>query len=115
MTRQEKLLWKEWADGLRQEMMTSLQAEVAKSIETIVAELATITAEETLRSARFWRACQRGKGSNDFLVAAGFEIDFRQDDEGNVCDVTLRLNQTWMTILNRVLERQRALRAATGT
>lgn len=108
MSVQEKTRWKNWADCLRQEMMTSLTAEVTKSLEAITSETATSKAESTLRSARFWKACQSGKSPNDFLATAGFEIDFQQDDERNVREVTLRLNQTWMTILNGVLDRKKA-------
>lgn len=102
----EKSRWKNWADGLRQEMMSSLTAEVTKSVAAITAETITTKAESTLRSVRFWRACQTGKSPNDFLARAGFEIDFQPDDERHVCEVTLRLNQTWMTILQGAIERK---------
>jgi hypothetical protein len=108
MTVQEKAKWKDWADGLRQEMMTSLTTEVTKSVEVITSETATTKADSTLRSVRFWRACQQGKSPNDFLSKAGFEIEFQQDEQRVVQEVTLRLNQTWMTILDRVLERKKA-------
>ncbi len=108
MTVQEKTRWKNWADGLRQEMMTSLTSEVTKSVESITAETSTSKAESTLRSVRFWRACQTGKSPNDVLATAGFEIEFEPDDERNVREVTLKLNQTWMTILQRVLDRKKA-------
>ncbi|MDA1053876.1 MAG: hypothetical protein O3C40_25790 [Planctomycetota bacterium] len=108
MTVQEKTRWKTWADGLRQEMMTSLTEEVTKSVESITSETATTRAESSLRSVRFWRACQLGESPNDCLAKAGFEIEFQQDEESNVQDVTLRLNQTWMTILHRVLDRKNA-------
>ena len=104
----EKTRWKNWADSLRQEMMTSLTAEVTKSIDAISSETVTSKAESTLRSARFWKACQAGKSPNDFFATAGFEIEFQPDDASNVHEVTLRLNSTWMTILQRVLDRQRA-------
>ena len=102
---QDKTLWKNWAVNLRQEMMTSLTAEVTKSVEAITSETATTKADSTLRSARFWLACQSGKSPHDSLATAGFEVEFQQDQKGNVQEVTLRLNQTWMTILNRVLDR----------
>ena len=108
MTVAEKTRWKNWADGLRQEMMTSLTAEVTKSLEAITSETATTKAESSLRSARFWRACQLGDSPNDFLAKAGFEIEFQQDEESNVREVTLRLNQTWMAIQHRVLARKQA-------
>jgi hypothetical protein len=108
MAVQEKTRWKNWADGLRQEMMTSLTAEVTKTVDSIISETATTKAESTLRSARFWRACQSGKSPNDFLSTAGFEIEFQQDDGSNVDEVTLRLNETWMSILLGVLDRKKA-------
>ena len=88
--------------------MTGLTAEVTKSVEAITSETATTKAESTLRSARFWRACQSGKRPNDFLTTAGFEIEFQQDEKRNVREVTLRLNQTWTAILQRVLARKQA-------
>ena len=104
----EKAGWKDWADCLCQEMMTSLTSQVTKSVEAITSETATTKAESTLRSTRFWRACQSGKSPNDVLATAGFEIEFEQDEEGNVREVTFRLNQSWMTILQRVLDRHKA-------
>lgn len=106
MTLPEKTRWKNWAECLRQEMMSSLTAEVTKSVEVISSETATTKAESTLRSARFWKACQSGKSPNDFLAKAGFEIEFEQDEARRVRDVTLRLNSTWTTILRRVLDRK---------
>jgi hypothetical protein len=103
----EKKRWKNWADCLRQEMMTGLTAEVTKSVEVITSETATTKTESTLRGVRFWEACQLGKGPNDFLVTAGFEIEFEQDENRKVQEVTLRLNQSWMTILQRVLDRKK--------
>ncbi len=108
MTVGEKARWKNWADGLRQQMMTSLKAEVTKSVEAITTETATTKAKSSLRSARFWRACQLGEVPNDVLSTAGFEIDFQQDERGNVGEVTLRLNQTWRTIQDHVLARKQA-------
>ena len=87
--------------------MTNLMAEVTKSVTVITSETATNKSESTLRSVRFWRACQSGKSPNDFLARAGFEIEFQQDEERNVQEVTLRLNQTWMSILDGVLERKK--------
>ena len=108
MSVQEKTRWKKWADRLRQEMMTNLMAEVTKSVDAIVSETATTKAKSTLQSVRFWRACQLGKSPNDFLATAGFEIEFLSDDERRVREVTLRLNQTWLAILHRVLDRKKA-------
>lgn len=108
MTGPEKTRWKNWADGLREEMMGGLTAEVTKSVETITAETASTKAESTLRSLRFWQSCQTGKSPNDVLAKAGFEIEFEPDDERKVREVTLRLNRTWMSILERVLDRKKA-------
>jgi hypothetical protein len=107
MTIADKRRWKEWADELRQQMMTSLTSEVTKSVESIASETATSKPERTLRSARFWRACQTGKSPNDVLTIAGFEIAFQEDKSRKVQDVTLRLNDSWMQILHRVRERQK--------
>ena len=108
MSVKEKTRWKNWADELRQEMMTSLTEEVTKTVESISSETATTKAASSLRSARFWRACQVGDSPNDVFSKAGFEIEFEQDEERNVHEVTLRLNQTWMKILHQVLERKKA-------
>ena len=105
---QEKTRWKEWADSLRQEMMTSMTAEVTKSVEAITSETATSKPENTVRSERFWRSCQTGSSPNDFLAKAGFEIEFQPTEERCVQKVTLRLNKTWMTILQRVIDRKNA-------
>lgn len=108
MAVQEKTRWKNWADGLRQTMMTSLKPEVTKSVEAITSETATTKAESTLRSVRFWQACQAGDSPNDVLAKAGFEIEFQPDEARHVQEVTLRLNQSWLTILQRVLDRENA-------
>ena len=108
MTVQEKTRWKTWADELRQEMMTSLTEEVTKTVESISSETATTKTESSLRSVRFWRACQVGDSPNDVFAKAGFEIEFEQDEERNVQEVTLRLNPTWMKILHQVLDRKNA-------
>jgi len=107
MAIQEKSRWKKWAETLRQEMMTSLTSEVTKSVEDISSETATTKAQNTVRSERFWRACQAGSSPNDFLATAGFEIDFEADEDKNVREVTLKLNRTWMTILQGVLDRKK--------
>ena len=110
MTVQEKKRWKEWADVLRQEMMTSRTADVTKSVDDIIAATATTKAEKTVRSERFWLACQAGESPNEALVKAGFEIEFAADENRCVEKVTLRLNQSWRNILQRVLDRQPATR-----
>ncbi len=104
----EKVRWKNWADCLRQEMMTGLMKQVTKSVDTIITETATSKADSTLRSERFWKSCQRGDSPNDFFVKAGFEIEFQQDENRNVQEITLRLNETWLAILHKVLDRERA-------
>lgn len=106
MTVQEKTRWKIWADELRQEMMTSLTEEVTRTVESISTETATTKTESSLKSVRFWRACQVGDSPNDVFSKAGFEIEFEQDEDKSVSEVTLRLNKTWSTILHQVLERK---------
>ncbi|MDP6448270.1 MAG: hypothetical protein QF805_31045 [Pirellulaceae bacterium] len=106
MAVQEKARWREWADTLRQEMMGSLTAEVTKTVDAISSETATTKGQNTVRSERFWRACQAGTSPNDALVQAGFEIEFEASDRC-VDEVTLKLNQTWMTILQGVIDRQK--------
>ena len=108
MTVQEKKRWKEWADRLRQEMMGSRATDVTKSVDAIVAATATTKGEKTVRSERFWLACQAGTSPNEVLAQAGFEIEFEADDERRVEEVTLRLNRTWRNILQGVLDRQKA-------
>ncbi len=105
-TQSDKLRWKTWADSLRQEMMISLTPQISKSVEEVAAETGTTKAKKTLRSAAFWRACQSGATANDSLVAAGFEIEFEEGPENGVNEVTLRLNATWMGIMQRVLDRK---------
>ena len=108
MSVQEKTRWKAWADELRQEMMTNLTEEVTRTVESITSETETTKTESSLRSVRFWRACQVGDSPNDVFAKAGFEIEFEQDDDRNVREVTLRLNQTWMKIMQGVIERKKA-------
>ena len=108
MSVQEKTRWKTWADELRQEMMTSLTEEVTKTVDSISSETATTKADSSLRSVRFWRACQVGDSPNDIFSKAGLKIEFEQDEDRNVQEVTLRLNETWMKILQQVLDRKKA-------
>jgi hypothetical protein len=108
MTAKEKTAWKDWLDELRQAMMTGLTAEVTKSVDEITSVIDTTKNDSTLRTERFWRACQLGESPNDVLAKAGFEIEFQPDENRTVQEVTLQLNDTWMTILNRVLERNKA-------
>ncbi len=104
----ERKRWKDWADGLRQEMMESLTPQVTKSVEEITSGTTTVKPETTLRSERFWRSCQVGTNPNDVLSKAGFEIEFEPDKNGKVREVTLRLDANWMSILQRVLDRNRS-------
>ena len=106
MSVREKVRWKEWADGLRQTMMAELTPRVTKSVEEIITETATEKSEAVLATQRFWRACQAGKGTNDTLAKAGFEIEYEPNDDGKVEAVTLQLNDTWSAILKQVLDRQ---------
>ena len=103
----ENVRWKEWADNLRQEMMTGLTPQVSKTVDEIIAETQTTKSENTLRSERFWQSCQAGKSPNDVLTTAGFEIEFEPDEARRVNEVTLQLNQSWNSILQRVLDRQK--------
>ena len=86
MSAQEKLRWKNWAECLRQEMMTGLQSEITKSVESISLETSTTKAESTLRSVRFWEACRVAQSPNEMLAKAGFEIEYvctRTDENTN--------------------------------
>jgi|688.fasta_scaffold00023_115 hypothetical protein len=107
MAVQEKVLWTKWATKLRQTMMTSLTAEITKSVAAIADETGTTKAESTLTGSRFWQDCQAGKSPNEALSAAGFVIEFTPDEKRKVHEVTLRLNKTWMDILQGVLDRKR--------
>ncbi len=101
----DKARWKKWADCLRQEMMVALTPQVTKSIDSIAEETGTTKAKKTLKSLAFWRSCQSGAKSNDSLVAAGFEIEFQEDNDRSVSAVTLKLNATWLSIMQKVLDR----------
>ena len=105
---QEKKRWKEWADALRQEMMRSLTTDVTKSVDAIIAATETTKDEKTVRSERFWRACQAGTSPNETLAKAGFEIEFEAADNRLVEKVTLRLNPTWRNILQGAKKRRNA-------
>ena len=91
--------------------MTGLQPEVTKTVDAIAAETATSKAESTLHSTRFWKSCQEGKSPNDVLTTAGFIIDFESEEDRTVQQVTLKLNATWMTILQRVIDRSQPRRS----
>jgi hypothetical protein len=108
MTVQEKKRWKQWADGLRQQMMGSRTADVTRSVDAIVTATGTTKGEKTVRSERFWLAVQAGTSPNEVLTKAGFEIEFEADEEHRVEEITLRLNPTWRKILQGVLDRQHA-------
>jgi hypothetical protein len=107
LTIQEKSRWKKWADRLRQEMMTSRIPEVTKTIVEISSETGTTKAQSTLVGARFWKSCQLGAAPNDVLKIAGFEIAFELGADSKVEQVTLKLNRTWMDILERAVAKKR--------
>jgi hypothetical protein len=75
-------------------------------VDTIISETATSKAEKTVRSARFWQACKVGNSPNESLSKAGFDIEFQQAETRDVREVTLRLNETWTSIMQRVLDRK---------
>ncbi len=102
----DKVRWKEWADGLRQTMMADLTPHVKKSVVEIIKETATEISSSVLETQEFWKACQAGKGTNDTLSKAGFEIEFGPNAEGKVDTITLQLNDTWKAIMQRVLDRR---------
>lgn len=91
---------------MRQEMMGELTPQVTKSVDNIIQETRTDKSSSVLHSRRFWNACQAGKGANDALVKAGFEIEFEPNEENEIDTVTLRLNHTWKAIMQRVLDRR---------
>ena len=105
MSVRDKKRWTEWADRLRQEMMAELTPWVTRSVDRIAEETGTDKSPSVLRSRQFWNACQSGKGPNDTLVKAGFEIEFEPNEESEIDTVTLRLNDTWKAIMQRVLDR----------
>lgn len=107
MSIQEKSRWKKWADQLRQEMMTSRTPEVTKTISEITTETGTTKALSTLVGTRFWTSCQQGVAPNDVLVIAGFEVAFALGQDSKVAAVTLKLNRTWMDILQRATAKTR--------
>lgn len=105
-TQSDKARWKSWADALRQEMMVGLTPETTKTVEAIAEETGTTRAMKSLHSSTFWRSCQSGARANDSLTAAGFEIEFEPDEDKKVNEVTLKLNATWLTILQKNLDRR---------
>lgn len=106
MAVRDKALWKEWAEKLRQEMMTEFTPQVTKSVDVISSEIGTEKSPAVLHSRRFWSACQSARGSNDVLVNAGFIIEFAPNDQSEVDTVTLRLNDTWQAIMQHALDRR---------
>jgi len=87
-------------------MMGELTPHVTKSVHRITEETGTDKSPSVLHSRRFWNSCQAGKGANDTLVKAGFEIEFVPNEENKIDTVTLRLNDTWKAIMQRVLDRR---------
>lgn len=106
MSVRDKARWKEWADNLRQTMMSELTPDVTKSVQDIITETETDKSESVLATPKFWKACQAGTGPNDTLSKAGFEIEFEANADGKVDTVTLQLNDTWKAIMQRVLDRR---------
>jgi hypothetical protein len=106
MSVRDNARWRDWADRLRQQMMSGLTPQVTKSVDRITEETGTNKPQSVLRSRRFWNACQAGDGLNDTLVKAGFEIDFEPNDKSEIDTVTFRLNDTWKAIMQRVLDRR---------
>jgi hypothetical protein len=106
MSRDQKL-WKEWADNLRQLMMSAKVGEVTKTVAEISQETGTEKSPTTLHSQRFWNACILGQGSCAILTKAGFELSYSPNGAGKVEAVTFRLNSSWQAILQRVLDRKR--------
>lgn len=106
MSVRDKTRWREWAERLRQEMMSALTPQVTKSVDTITEEIGTDKSPSVLHSSRFWNSCQAAQGANDTLVKAGFEIEFEPNEESEVELVTLRLNGTWKAIMQGVVDRK---------
>ena len=102
----DKTRWRKWADDLRQTMMSDLEPQVTKSVNEIANETGTDKTSSVLHSSRFWSSCQAGKAPNETLVKAGFEIEIEPNGENEIDTVTLRLNETWKGIMQRVLDRQ---------
>ena len=106
MTVSEKNRWETWAVDLRQAMMRALEPRVTKSVSQILEETGTDKTDSVMRSKRFWTSCQAGKSPNGVIKSAGFEIDFDPNGDGEVDSVTLRLNDRWKGIMQRVIDRQ---------
>lgn len=106
MSASEKTKWKQWADELRQELMQDRTGQVTKTIEVITAETATTKVNRTMKSTRFWNACQQGSSPNEILVKAGFELEFEPNDNCQVEEVTFRLNESWTRILQTAIDRE---------
>lgn len=106
MTGSEKQRWEKWAVDLRQSMMSELKPEITKSVDQIADETGTDKTSSVLCSRRFWDSCQAGKSPNGAIKKAGFEIDFDLTEQDDIDTVTLRLNDTWKGIMQRVLDRQ---------
>ncbi len=106
MSRDQKR-WKEWADTLRQSMMAGRIGQITKSVDEISQETGTEKSATTLHSQKFWNACRDGEGSHGTLSKAGFQLSFAPNAAGKVDTVTFRLNESWLAILQRVLDRQK--------
>lgn len=108
MAVQEKVLWLNWAENLRKEMMTGLTPHTTKLVSEIAEETKTTKSAKMVGSPRFWKDCQSGKGPQGCLVGAGFVVEFAPSEDQTIQQVTLRLNGTWLEIMQRVLDRRRA-------
>ncbi|HEU0068070.1 MAG TPA: hypothetical protein VFQ26_02260 [Nitrospiraceae bacterium] len=106
MSVKENTRWKEWAERLRQRMMAELTTEVALPVERIRTEIKTDKSASAMRTRKFWTAFQAEADTNNVLRKAGFHIDFVPNANGDVEVVTLRLNDTWKSIMQRVLDRR---------
>ena len=86
--------------------MGDLSPQVTKSVDEIIEETGTDKSPTALHSRRFWNACQAGEGPNDTMVKAGFEVEFEPNEKNEIDTVTLQLNDTWKSIMQRVLDRR---------
>ncbi|MDA0660974.1 MAG: hypothetical protein O2931_10920 [Planctomycetota bacterium] len=106
MSVRENTRWKEWADGLRQSMMKDLTSEVIKTVDAITEETGSDRSRNVLHSRRFWDSYQVGKSPHDVFLKAGLELEFKPNEKSEIDVITIRLNKTWKSIMQRVLDRQ---------
>jgi hypothetical protein len=101
MSAREQTRWKEWADRLRQAMMTARTLHVTKTVDSIIEETGTEKSHKTLRSRRFWNECRLAMPPNGTLVKAGFNLAFEPAEGAEIDMVTFHLNGTWQAIMQR--------------